>query len=71
MSSCLGATEVCRAAVAQWSRQINLEVDSDDAQELSDSRNQELSIDELTEMHQPEQDVEVFRPSSIRISNDG
>ncbi|GFW82425.1 nose resistant to fluoxetine protein 6 [Trichonephila clavipes] len=34
----------------------NLEVDSDDAQELLDSHNQELTIDELIEMH--EQDIQ-------------
>ncbi|GFW70838.1 integrase catalytic domain-containing protein [Trichonephila clavipes] len=37
-------------------RQINLEVDSDNVQELLDSRNQELTIDELPEKH--EQDRE-------------
>ncbi|GFW79348.1 uncharacterized protein TNCV_2477551 [Trichonephila clavipes] len=37
-------------------KQINLEVDSDDIQELPDSYNKELTMDELTEMH--EQDIE-------------
>ncbi|GFY30618.1 hypothetical protein TNCV_3117801 [Trichonephila clavipes] len=34
------------------SRQINFEMNSDDFQELLSSRNQELTIDELTEMHE-------------------
>ncbi|GFW14162.1 hypothetical protein TNCV_3547511 [Trichonephila clavipes] len=33
-------------------RQIHLEVDSDDVQELLDSYNQEITIDELIEMHE-------------------
>ncbi|GFW25668.1 hypothetical protein TNCV_1309291 [Trichonephila clavipes] len=40
-------------------RQINLEVDSDDVQELLDCPNQELTIDELIEMHEQEQDIEL------------
>ncbi|XP_023218164.1 uncharacterized protein LOC111620476 [Centruroides sculpturatus] len=36
--------------VVDLARQINLEVDSDDVQELLDSHNQELTIDELIEM---------------------
>ncbi|GFW37924.1 hypothetical protein TNCV_4631251 [Trichonephila clavipes] len=51
--------------------QINLEVDSDDAQELLDSHNQELTIDELIEIHEQEQDVESLGPSSFRRLNDG
>ncbi|GFU63694.1 hypothetical protein TNCV_1509732 [Trichonephila clavipes] len=39
-------------------RQINLKVDSDDVQELLDSHNQELTIDELIEMHEQDQDIE-------------
>ncbi|GFU57320.1 hypothetical protein TNCV_3635051 [Trichonephila clavipes] len=39
-------------------RQINLEVDSDDVQELLDSDNQELTIDELLELHELEQDIQ-------------
>ncbi|GFV48947.1 hypothetical protein TNCV_1093471 [Trichonephila clavipes] len=39
-------------------RQINSEVDSDDVQELPDSHNQELTMDELREMHGQEQDIE-------------
>ncbi|PRD26899.1 UNVERIFIED_CONTAM: hypothetical protein NCL1_36840 [Trichonephila clavipes] len=34
--------------------QINLEVDSDDVQELLDLHNQEFTIDKLTEMHEQE-----------------
>ncbi|GFW50604.1 hypothetical protein TNCV_2889061 [Trichonephila clavipes] len=37
--------------VVNLARQINLEVDSDDVQELLDSQHQELAIDELVEMH--------------------
>ncbi|GFT98131.1 hypothetical protein TNCV_789501 [Trichonephila clavipes] len=33
-------------------KQINLEVDSDDVQEVLDSHNQELTMDELIEMHE-------------------
>ncbi|GFW04535.1 hypothetical protein TNCV_879041 [Trichonephila clavipes] len=55
--------------VVDLSKLINLEVDSDDVRELLGFHNQK--IDELTEMY--EQDIEelgVFRPSSIRRSND-
>ncbi|GFT86034.1 hypothetical protein TNCV_3256641 [Trichonephila clavipes] len=38
--------------------QINLEGDSDDAQKFLDSHNQGLTIDELNEMHELEQDIE-------------
>ncbi|GFU31707.1 hypothetical protein TNCV_1175921 [Trichonephila clavipes] len=55
--------------VADLSRQINLEADRDDVQELLYFLNQELTINELVEMHEQEQGV--FRPSSIRRSNDG
>ncbi|GFV34577.1 hypothetical protein TNCV_1448831 [Trichonephila clavipes] len=40
--------------VADLSKQINLEVDSDEVQELMDSHNQELTIDELIKMHEQE-----------------
>ncbi|GFW79311.1 hypothetical protein TNCV_2477181 [Trichonephila clavipes] len=39
-------------------RQINLEVDSDDVQKLLDAYNQELTMDELIEMHEQEQGIE-------------
>ncbi|GFU67370.1 hypothetical protein TNCV_640701 [Trichonephila clavipes] len=39
-------------------RPINLEVDSDDVQELLASPNQELTNDELIEMHEQKQDIE-------------
>ncbi|GFX03012.1 hypothetical protein TNCV_3261581 [Trichonephila clavipes] len=64
------ATFIARAELERWerldlrfrgiilSRQINLEVDSDDVQELLDSHNQELTMDELIEMHEQEQDIE-------------
>lgn len=38
--------------VVDFARQINLEEDSDDVQELLDSHNQELTIDELLEMRE-------------------
>ncbi|GFV64647.1 hypothetical protein TNCV_2728571 [Trichonephila clavipes] len=41
--------------VVDHARQINLEVDSDDVQELMDSSNQKLIMDELIKMH--DQDV--------------
>ncbi|GFV47340.1 hypothetical protein TNCV_4829961 [Trichonephila clavipes] len=62
---CIALPHHRRAAVAQWSRscrdlarQINSEVDRDDIQELRDSHNQELAVDELIEMHKQEQDIE-------------
>ncbi|GFY33542.1 hypothetical protein TNCV_4538761 [Trichonephila clavipes] len=39
-------------------RQINSELDSDDVQELLDSHNQEMTMDELIVMHEQEQDIE-------------
>ncbi|GFV38470.1 hypothetical protein TNCV_4393511 [Trichonephila clavipes] len=39
-------------------RQINLEVDNDDAQKLLDSHKQELTINELLEMHEQQQGIE-------------
>ncbi|GFV58383.1 hypothetical protein TNCV_2556271 [Trichonephila clavipes] len=59
--------------VVNLARQTNLEMDNDDIQELLASHNQELTIEELKEMHEQEQDIEklVFRLSSIRRSNDG
>ncbi|GFY36036.1 hypothetical protein TNCV_4844081 [Trichonephila clavipes] len=44
--------------VVDNSRQINLEVDSDDVQELLDSHKQEMTFDKLVEMHELEQDIE-------------
>ncbi|GFX03906.1 hypothetical protein TNCV_4678111 [Trichonephila clavipes] len=38
--------------------QTNLEVDSEDVQGLLNSHNQELTIDDLTEIHNQEQDIE-------------
>ncbi|GFW24435.1 hypothetical protein TNCV_606761 [Trichonephila clavipes] len=42
--------------IVDLARQINLEVDNEDIQELLDSHNQELTMNELIEMH--EQDIE-------------
>ncbi|GFT18315.1 hypothetical protein TNCV_711151 [Trichonephila clavipes] len=41
--------------------QINLEVDSDDVQELFNFHNQELTISELIEMHDQEQDIKELK----------
>ncbi|GFV14695.1 hypothetical protein TNCV_2586681 [Trichonephila clavipes] len=52
--------------------QANIEVDSDEVQEFLDSHNQELTIDELMEIHEIKQDTEEleFLPSSIRRSHE-
>ncbi|GFU61252.1 tigger transposable element-derived protein 1 [Trichonephila clavipes] len=39
-------------------RKINVEVDSDDVQELMDSHNQEQTIDKLIEIHEHDQAIE-------------
>ncbi|GFU16094.1 tigger transposable element-derived protein 1 [Trichonephila clavipes] len=44
--------------VVDFSGQINLEVDSNDIQELFESLNQELTINELIEMHEQEHEIE-------------
>ncbi|CAH2016354.1 unnamed protein product [Acanthoscelides obtectus] len=44
--------------VVDIAKQLNLEVDNDDVQELLDSHNQELTIDEVIEMRKYEQDIE-------------
>ncbi|GFT13959.1 hypothetical protein TNCV_2615931 [Trichonephila clavipes] len=44
--------------VVDLARQINLQVNSDDVQELLDFHNRKLTIDELIEMHEQEQDIE-------------
>ncbi|GBP34031.1 hypothetical protein EVAR_94043_1 [Eumeta japonica] len=44
--------------VVKLGRQINLEVDSDDVQELLDSYNQKFTIDELIKMHEQEDNTE-------------
>ncbi|GFU54690.1 tigger transposable element-derived protein 1 [Trichonephila clavipes] len=46
--------------VVDLARQTNSEVDSDDVQELLNSHNQELKMDDLIEMH--EQDIEFLDP---------
>ncbi|GFV35380.1 hypothetical protein TNCV_3204121 [Trichonephila clavipes] len=43
--------------VVGLSRQINLKMDRDDFPELRDSHSHELTIDELIEMHEQEQDI--------------
>ncbi|GFT33779.1 hypothetical protein TNCV_4382921 [Trichonephila clavipes] len=56
--------------VVDLARQINLEMNSDNIQELLDSRNHRLTIDELIEMHEQEYDIEnEFLNPSIRRSN--
>lgn len=44
--------------VVELGRQINLEVDSDDVQELLDSHNEELTIDELITMREQEENID-------------
>ncbi|GFX22702.1 uncharacterized protein TNCV_2994351 [Trichonephila clavipes] len=44
--------------VVNLARKINLEVDSDDVQELLDSHIQKLTMEDLTELHEQEQDIE-------------
>ncbi|GFX17348.1 hypothetical protein TNCV_3553521 [Trichonephila clavipes] len=53
-------SEICSVieVAVDLEKHINLEVDSDDGQELLDSHNQELIIDGLIEMHKQEQDTE-------------
>ncbi|GFU10072.1 hypothetical protein TNCV_557801 [Trichonephila clavipes] len=48
----------CGGMYCSWRRQINLEVDNDDVQELLDSHNQELTVNELIEMHEQQQGIE-------------
>ncbi|GFT23363.1 hypothetical protein TNCV_2016461 [Trichonephila clavipes] len=38
--------------IVDFGREINLEVNSDEVQELQDSHHQELTVDELIEMHE-------------------
>ncbi|GFW72221.1 hypothetical protein TNCV_702581 [Trichonephila clavipes] len=54
--------EVCNMIeeVVYLARQKNLKVDSADVHELLYLANQKLSIDELLEMHEQEQDIEEF-----------
>ncbi|GFX33720.1 hypothetical protein TNCV_1933871 [Trichonephila clavipes] len=47
--------------VVNISRQINSEVDSDDAEELLDFHNQKLTTDELIEIHEQEQNCEELK----------
>lgn len=49
--------------VVDLARQINLEVDSGDIQELLDLLNQALTVDEIIEMREQDQDVE--EPDSL------
>ncbi|GFW66327.1 hypothetical protein TNCV_1712251 [Trichonephila clavipes] len=44
--------------VANLARKINLEVKSENVQELLDAQYQELTIDELIEIHEQDQDIE-------------
>ncbi|GFU96720.1 hypothetical protein TNCV_839451 [Trichonephila clavipes] len=43
--------------VVDLAMQINLEVDSNDVQEMLDSHNQELTADGLIEVHEPDKDI--------------
>ncbi|GFS62074.1 hypothetical protein TNCV_476461 [Trichonephila clavipes] len=46
--------------VVDLARQINLELGSEDVQELLNSHFQELIMDKLIEMHEQEQDIEEY-----------
>ncbi|GFV93891.1 hypothetical protein TNCV_1811461 [Trichonephila clavipes] len=50
--------------------QANKEVDSDDVQEQLDSHNQELTMDELIEMHEQKQDIEELESNNPVQSED-
>ncbi|GFT11094.1 hypothetical protein TNCV_1084481 [Trichonephila clavipes] len=43
--------------VVDLEKQINLEIDIEGIQELMESHNPELTIDELIEMHEQDQDI--------------
>ncbi|GFY03248.1 hypothetical protein TNCV_1172081 [Trichonephila clavipes] len=60
MESVLNLVEIDNVTekVVYLARQINLKVDSNDIQALPDFHNQELTMDEPTEIH--EQDIEEF-----------
>ncbi|GFW46468.1 hypothetical protein TNCV_4811561 [Trichonephila clavipes] len=47
-----------KLAISDLARQINSEVDSDGVQELLDSHNQDLSMDELIEMYEQRLGIE-------------
>ncbi|GFT25061.1 hypothetical protein TNCV_179731 [Trichonephila clavipes] len=47
--------------------QINVEVNSDDVQDLLDSHNKELTMDELVEMHEQKQDIEELKSSDPKL----
>ncbi|GFV97613.1 hypothetical protein TNCV_2041211 [Trichonephila clavipes] len=47
-----------QAEIVDLAKKINLEVDKDDVQELLDSHNQEMTMNEHIEMHEKEQDIE-------------
>ncbi|GFV42479.1 hypothetical protein TNCV_289661 [Trichonephila clavipes] len=51
--------------VVDLAKHLNLEVNSDDVQELLNSHNQALAIDELIEMYEQEQDIEEREPESL------
>ncbi|GFV56500.1 hypothetical protein TNCV_2276381 [Trichonephila clavipes] len=44
--------------VVDFNRQINLEVDSDDVQEMLDSSNQKQTMNQLIEMHEQKEGIE-------------
>ncbi|GFW49430.1 hypothetical protein TNCV_3059371 [Trichonephila clavipes] len=55
--------------VVDLAKQINLEVNSDDVQELLDSHNLELTIDELIEMHEQGRDIEELSLNLFKSEN--
>ncbi|GFT92770.1 hypothetical protein TNCV_739581 [Trichonephila clavipes] len=56
LASCLVSLVI--EEVVDFAKQINLEGDVDDVQELLDSHNQQLTTDEPIEMYDQQQDVE-------------
>ncbi|GFW83445.1 hypothetical protein TNCV_2545431 [Trichonephila clavipes] len=53
----IGEIGIVIKEVVDLAKQINLKVDVDDVQEVVDSLNLVLTIDELIEMHEQEQDI--------------
>ncbi|CAH4032450.1 unnamed protein product [Pieris brassicae] len=60
MNGFRGPDEICNVIkdVIELGRQINLEVDSVDVQELLDSHNEEFTIDELITMREQEEEMD-------------
>ncbi|GFW92494.1 hypothetical protein TNCV_518111 [Trichonephila clavipes] len=55
--------------IINLARQINLEADSNDVKELLNSHNHELSIEDLIETYEQEQDIEEFESIDSVVKN--